>query len=191
MKKTLLTLALVGLSAAATYAQGTIQFQNSALSKVKYQADVGGPIVDAPTGTKIGLFWGTDAGGAAGVEGKGRGTLSLPTTQISATAGVFLGGLVYPVSGGTDAGQRIWMKIAGWDASAGDNFAQSPHYGESAVVNVLLGPTPGPGSVIFQSAAGTATDRVKPFTITIPEPSVVALGALGLGALLLRRRKTA
>jgi hypothetical protein len=185
MKKSLLTLALVALSAAATYAQGTIQFLNSALSKVKYETtkDV---FVDAPTGTKIGLFWGTDAS----IAGKGNGTLVTPTSQVGAVAGIWAGGAVYPIAGTTE-GQRVFVKIAGWTAGMQDDFGRADHYGESSVVNVLLGPTAGPGTVIFQSAGSTATDRAKPFNILIvPEPSVVALGALGLGALLLRRRKS-
>jgi len=183
MKKTLLTMALVGLSAAATYAQGTISFLNSALSKVKYES-APGTIVDAPTGTKIGAFWGT-----GDIAGKGNGTLATPTAAIGGTAGVWSGGAVYALAG-TQEGQRVNLKIAGWDGASGDNFASSGHYGESAVVNVLLGPTAGPGTVVWQSSSATATDRAKPFTIAIvPEPSVMALGALGLGALLLRRRK--
>lgn len=180
MKKTLLTLALVGLSAVATYAQGTVQFANSALSKVKYQADSAAAVVDAPTGTKIGLFWGTSADNLA---------LVTPTSAIGATAGIWAGGTVYPIAGSQE-GQRVFLKIAGWDASAGDNFRSSLHYGESSVVQATLGPTAGPGTVIWQSATGTSTERMKPFTIVlVPEPSVIALGALGLGALLLRRRK--
>jgi hypothetical protein len=189
MKKSLLTLALVALSAAATYAQGTIQFLNSALSKVKYES-APGVFVDAPTGTKIGVFWGTDAGGSAAVVGKGKGTLQTPTSAVGATAGIWAGGTIYAING-ADTGSRIWLKIAGWDANVGDDFRSSGHYGESAVVNILLGPTAGPGTVVWQSASATDTTRAKPFNINIvPEPSVVALGALGLGALLLRRRKS-
>jgi hypothetical protein len=195
MKKTLLTLALVGFSAAATYAQGTIQFLNSALSRLQYQEVLGGAINTAlPAGTHVGAFWGTDTAGAAAVAGMGRGTLAGPTSLTSAgglwPATGSPGGPVYPVAGSTE-GQRVWLKIAAW--IGGD--AQAPtgnltHYGESTVVSVVLGPTAGPGTVVWQGTAGTATDRAKPFVVVpIPEPSVIALGALGLGALLLRRRK--
>lgn len=186
MKKTLLTLALVGLSAAATYAQGTISFGNSALSRVLFEPlNAPGTSVNAPTGTKIAVFWGE----SADIVGIGKGTLATPTAEIGATAGVWAGGTVYGIAG-TSGGQRVFLKVAGWAAGVGDNFASSTHYGESAVVNVALGPTAGPGTVIWQGNSGTATDRAKPFVIAIvPEPSVIALGALGLGALLLRRRK--
>jgi hypothetical protein len=183
MKKSLLTMALVALSAAAAYAQGTVQFANSFLSPVKYETTPG-VFVNAPTGTKIGLFWGT----TAAIEGKGNGTLVTPTSAIGATAGIWAGGNIYPIPG-TEGGQRVFVKIAGWTAG-GDDYRNADHYGESAVVNIALAPTSGPGQVIWQGATGTATDRAKPFNILIvPEPSVIALGALGLGALLLRRRK--
>lgn len=190
MKKTLLTLALVGLSAAATYAQGTIQFLNSALSRLQYQETPTSAITTAvPLGTHVGAYWGTDQAALVGI---GRGTLAGPTS-LTAAGGIWPapgspGGAVYPVAG-TQEGQRVWMKIAAW--VGGD--AQAPvghtHYGESTVVNVLLGPTSGPGTVMWQSAGASATDRAKPFVIAVPEPSIIALGALGLGALLLRRRK--
>ena len=194
MKKTLLTLALVGLSAAATYAQGTIQFGNSSLSRIQYQAVLGGPInTDLPAGSHVGAYWGTDA---ASITGMGRGTLAGATglTGSGTSAGLWpaTGGavVVYTVAGTTEL-QRVWLKFACW--VGGD--AQSPtggitHYGESVPVNVTLGTTPGPGTVVWQSAGATHSERAKPFVVAqVPEPSVIALGALGLGALLLRRRK--
>jgi len=196
MKKTLLTLALVALSAAATYAQGTIQFLNSALSRISYQDVLGGPVITGtavPAGFHIGVFWGTDAAGGTAITGMGRGTMALPTT-LSAAGGIFPaagspGGTVYPLAG-TQEGQRVWLKIAGWAGGTADSLQGITHYGESTAVNVVLGPTAGPGTVVWQGATGTATDRAKPFVIApVPEPSVIALGALGLGALLLRRRK--
>jgi hypothetical protein len=194
MKKSLLTVALALLSAADTYAQGTIQFLNDGLSRLEYEAVWGEPIVYAPLGAHVGAFWGTDAAGASAIVGMGRGTIAGPTAT-SYVQGVWnwqnSGAATYPVSG-TQEGQRVWLKIAAW--YNGD--AQSPtgaitHYGESEPVSVVLGPTAGPGTVVWQSATGTATDLAKPFVITnlVPEPSVVALGAVGLGALLLRRRK--
>jgi hypothetical protein len=195
MKKTLLTLALVGLSAVASFAQGTISFGNSVLNRLQYQEVLGGPINTAlPVGTHVGAFWGTDAGGAVAITGIDRMGTAAGATALSGAGGLFPAtGVVpvYPVAGSQE-GQRVWIKIAAW--VGGDNLSPKSagvtHYGESTVVSALLGPTAGPGTVIWQGAAGTATDRAKPFVVApIPEPSVIALGALGLGALLLRRRK--
>jgi hypothetical protein len=193
MKKTLLTLALVGLAAVASHAQGTIQFANSGASPIKYQDVIGGPSVNAPDGCVIGVFWGTDAGTL---------TLQTPTTTTFTSAGVsglYSGGAAYALTG-TQPGQTVFLKIAGWltkggttpAAITGSTDARITHYGESSVIQTLgLAPTTGPGIVVIQGPAGVNVNRVKPFVIApvVPEPSVLALGALGLGALLLRRRK--
>jgi hypothetical protein len=89
MKKSLLVFALLGLSATPTYAQGTIQFLNSALSRLQYQEVPGGPITTAvPVGTHVAAYWGTDAAGSAALVGKGRGSLAGPTS-LTAAGGVF------------------------------------------------------------------------------------------------------
>lgn len=190
MKKTLLTLAMVGMTAVASHAQGTIQFSNTGASVIKYQDVLGGPVVNAPDGCVIGLFWGADANSL---------TLQTPTTltkTVGTTSGLYDGGAVYPLTG-SQPGQFITFKIAGWRGGTANDHRDATHYGESAVVTLTtasagagLGPTAGPGTVIIQGATGTNPNRTKAFTITpVPEPSVMALGALGLGALLLRRRK--
>ena len=195
MKRALFTLIIVGF-AAATHAQGTIQFLNSALSRLQYQQLVTGPITTAlPPGTHVAAYWGTHAEGAAAIMGMNRGSLAGPTS-LTAPGGLWPaagtpGGNVYPVAG-TQEGQRVWLKIAGW--IGGD--AQSPTgaivgYGESIPVSVVLGPTAGPGTIVWQGPSGTATDRAKPFVIGVPEPSGMALGVLGLGVLFLPRFITA
>jgi len=191
MKKTILTLALVGASAVATFAQGTIQFLNSGLSPVKYQDVRDGPIVNAPTGTRIGVFWGTTVGTL---------TLQTPTTTVGTTLGVFAGGSAYPLPN-TNPGETVFLKFEGWLNKGGTTADTitggilSPgitHWGGTETVQTtVLGPSTGPGTVVWQGAAGVNPNRVKAFVVApvVPEPSVIALGALGLGALLLRRRK--
>jgi MYXO-CTERM domain-containing protein len=193
MKKTLLTLALAGLSAVATYAQGTIQFLNSGLSPVKYESAPGVAAVNTPIniGAVVGVFWGATADSL---------TLQTPTAKINTTAGVFNGGAVYGLTG-SQPGQTVFLKFAGWvnlggttpDTITGRNDPGITHYGETTVVQTIaLAPTAGPGLVVWEGAAGTNPNRANAFTIQIvPEPSVVALGALGLGALLLIRRRKA
>lgn len=189
MKKTMLTLVLVGLSAAATYAQGTIQFLNSTLSAVKYQEAPGATIVNAPVGCVIGVFYGSSGANLA------QNTDGTPII----TPGVFNAGTQYALPG-APAGSPVFLKIAGWNTSGGTTPLRAAqgratpgitHYGESAVVQTAnLADVGVPGTVVWQSASGTSLLRAKPFVIElVPEPSVVALGALGLGALLLRRRK--
>ena len=83
MKKVLLTLAIVAI-AAATQAQGTIQFLNSALSRLQYWEGVGPITTAVPAGTHVGAYWGADAAGAAAIVGMGRGTLAGPTSLTAA-----------------------------------------------------------------------------------------------------------
>jgi len=189
MKKILLTLALAALSVTAIHAQGLIGFQNSTLTKIKYEATPGATLVDAPIGQVVfGVFWGTTADVR----------LIDDVTKLAnvTTAGIINGGSAFAIPG-TDPGQTIFLKIAGWDARNGLNFGaskadlQQGHYGETDIRQVTLTGAPSAGQVIWQTASGTTATRFKPFTIfaVVPEPSVIALGALGLGALLLRRRK--
>jgi hypothetical protein len=195
MKKTLLTMALVGLSAAASFAQGTIQFVNNGGSAIKFLSAAGGSVVNAPDGTVVGIFWGrTDS--ALSLQAN-----TTTTFTTSGVSGLINGGSVYALTG-SNPGESVFLKVAGWrnvngttpativDADKTGATGLITHYGETRTVQTTLGPTAGPGTVIFQSAAATNPTRVSSFTVApVPEPSVVALGALGLGALLLRRRK--
>ena len=191
MKKTLLTMALVGLSAAASFAQGTIQFVNNGGSAIKFQLDPAGAVVNAPDGTVVGIFWGRSADALSLQQN------TTTTFTTSGVSGLINGGSVYALTG-SNPGESVFLKVAGWRNQGGVTPATIDavtkagitHYGETRTVQTTLGPTAGPGTVIFQSAAATNPTRVSSFTVAIvPEPSVVALGALGLGALLLRRRK--
>lgn len=195
MKKTLLTMVLVAFSA-ATYAQGTIQFLNSSLSRLKYKDTDSSTAVDAPSGIVVGVFWGATADSLQ---------LNNGDTAVVSGAGLFTGASVYQLKGATPAqdsapGQTVFLKIGAWLVKGGTTPAKAAlgretpgltHYGESGVVQTtVLGPTAGPGTVVFQSATGGNANRARAFEIVpVPEPSVMALGALGLGALLLRRRK--
>lgn len=164
-------LLFLGLSIVAAGAQGTVQFVNTTLSPVTYQVDLS-PVVNAPTGTKIAILWGTVQDGKDAVEGKGHGTLVTPTIEIGPIAGVFSGGTATQIPG-TGPAMRIWLKVAGWDPAGpeGDDYLSSRRYGESETVSVVLGPATGPGTVIWQRSSVTATDRVKPFTIELVRSS--------------------
>lgn len=193
MKKILIPLVTVilGLAAPLSHGQGTIQFLNSALSKIKYLDDACAPLTDAPVGAVVGVFYGVTPDSL---------TLAGTTARITAP-GLFNGGTVFALSG-VNPGQTISLKIAGWYTKGGVTPERAPqgpfsagitHYGESAVVTTTaLGPEAGPGTVVMQSANGTNPNRVKPFTILqpelCPEPSTWALLGFGAGALLLQRR---
>ncbi len=188
MKKTLMPLLVgfLGLAAPLCHGQGTIQFLNTALSKLRYTDSPGASPVDMPVGAVVGVFW-------------GRTTTSLTlaeNTVTIVTPGLFNGGTVYALPG-SNPGELVFLKIAAWYNKGGvtprtveNCFSPGiTHYGESAVIQAALGPTVGPGTVVFQSASGTNPNRAKPFDFMLcPEPSTWALLGVGAGALFLRRR---
>jgi hypothetical protein len=187
MKKTLLTLAFAALATVASYAQGTITFANTTLSRVQQETALGSKVyVNVPVGAPIvyGVFWGASAD-ALQLNAGALGTAS------TTSAGIIGTGSPYQIDGGA-VGAKVFMKIAGWTASFQRDFAAAKvsagaYYGETAVREVTLAATAGPGTVIWSASDLT---KFQPLKLDIvPEPSVIALGALGLGALLLRRRK--
>lgn len=178
MKKTLLTLALVAISAAATFAQGTIAFGNSVAARIqiKDSPDAAARNATAADGLTFGVFFGP-AGATADALVQAPGTATIG----AATPGVLTGAPSVFALPGTDAQQVVSVQIRAWDARG--------VLGQTDVRQVTLGPTAGPGTVIWQGASGTNPNRFNPLVVVVPEPSTIALGALGLGSLLLFRRR--
>jgi hypothetical protein len=186
MKRLLLTIALV---AAATFAnaQGTIQFgPNNPITRYKVNgvfpagSTAGGPAA----GTYVfGAFWGTTENNLALAAG--------PLATNTAVGGVLnvASGNAYQLAN-SEAGTTVFVQIRGWEARFGRDFAAGAAgglSGSSRILPVLLGPSSGPGTVIW---AANATDLTKFQSIDlVPEPSTIALAVLGLGSLLLFRRR--
>lgn len=188
MKKTLLTLALATLAAVASYAQGTITFANTTLSRAQWEDPVTHQFVNVPTTPNLivyGAFWGTSADGLELNSG--------PLGQNSTTsAGIIATTSPYSLVGAAET-TTYFMKVAGWTASFQRDYAAAKstlgaHYGETAIREIRTAPAAGPGTVIW---SGTDLTKFQPLRmpIVVPEPSVIALGVLGVGALLLRRKK--
>lgn len=174
MKKQLLTIALVAMTAVASYAQGTIAFGNSALTRVMIQDAPGSAARRATVADNltIGVWYGSSADNLAQAPGEAR---------IGTTDGVLVGAASVFALPGTEAGQSVALQIRAWnDAGA---------FGQTKVAQVTLGPTAGPGAVVWQTATGTVESRFTPLIVVVPEPSTIALGVLGLGSLLLFRRR--
>jgi len=108
-------------------------------------------------------------------------------------AGIINAPGLYPIPG-TQENQVVSLQVRGWSASFGNDWqaaARTPgaFFGETDVRNVTLGLSTAAPAVIWQTASGTAPDKFKPlvFNAFVPEPSTIALAALGLGGLLLFR----
>jgi hypothetical protein len=212
MRKIFVTMLLLG-SAASAFSQGTVYFSNNAFSKI--WSGVYGVIPDpwvlvpaTPGVLNFGLFYGIGAaqpdsltflGSVSGVNSATYPGLIVNTSGNPVTSLAIPG--TYP--GETD----VWVQIAGWSASFGTDWAAAraaatttigDYFGTSAIINVApnaggLGPSIGPGAIIWQTATGTDPTRIAGgfvvFT-SIPEPSSTALFGLGVaGVLIFRRRK--
>jgi len=202
MKKLLLTLALVAVSA-LSYGQGTIQFQNGNFTRVTLVNAAGVNTGNMAIGTQIsfGLFAGADA---ASMSLLPIGELGTPSATV---AGLFTApnGLAYAVPN-FPAASRPFLQVRAWNASqfvdwrlakaAFDAGIAGTLYGETDIrqIGTLgLGPNTGPGASLWQTAAQTNPNLLNPLIVrtAVPEPSTIALGVIGLGSLLLFRRRQA
>ena len=177
MKKTFLTIALVAATAVASFGQGTINPLNGTLTRVKIDSNGNGVYdsTDANATTADGLQF-TVLWGAAGTAPDH----AVPGFMtIGTTAGIMVGlPAILALDGAGDVGTVVSLQIRA--------SSQSGLRGETAIKQVTLAPSAGPGAVIW---ATTATDsRFSPLLI-VPEPSTIALAVLGLGSLLLFRRR--
>lgn len=180
MKKILIVAAM--LASLGAYAQGTVNFNNFVLS-----SGVNAPVFDVNGTTKLAgagfqaqLFGGPNAGSLAAVGD------SVPF-RSGAAAGYFTGGsrTIPGGAAGIGAGGNASLQVRAWEGAAGSTFAAAGKKGQSVV---FTNPTGDPTA----SPPGTPKDLTglgtQSFSI-VPEPSTIALGALGALALLFRRRK--
>jgi hypothetical protein len=220
MKKTLITLAILSSVGAAlaqgtlqignTFGTGTTGFRapiyglnpanpaeslsgNSAIGTPAGTTQYAGPLLQG-TGFTFALF--------AGPAGTAEGALQLVTTTTfrTATGNVLPAGLINTVTvpiNGVPSGSPAAVQVRVWDNQGGAISTWSQAIANPAAVASgksgvfatlpLGGPDPGGGTPITPpEMRGWQSFNVS----QVPEPSVIALGALGLGALLLRRRKS-
>jgi hypothetical protein len=193
MKKLLLTLTFAIATTVVSYAQGTLQFQNTALTRMTWALKGATTTVQLPVTKSV--VYGVFVGGSE--------TPVQPLGASSTTsAGIIVvaQGLLYAIPG-IDGGGTASIQVRGWSASFGSDWraAQAAFdanvagtlYGQTDVRSFVLGPAgSGPGVVIW---SGSDTTKFRPMTVfeAVPEPSTIALGVLGLGSLLFLRRRQA
>lgn len=179
MKKLLLLSGLM-VAALGAYAQGVVNFANGA-------AGVSAPIDDgrqspavraAGPGFQAQLYVGP-AGTLNQALLTTNGVAGTPQPFAATPAGFFFGGT--RAIAGSAEGTILTMQVRAWATSAGTSWeaAGPAARGESNLIQVSLGGVgPVPNMLGLQS-----------FIIGIPEPSSIALGLLGLGAIVLFRRR--
>jgi hypothetical protein len=210
MRKTFVTLLLLG-SAVAAFAQGTVFFSNGPFNKISSGAFYDQPsyqVVPATAGLlNFGLFYGTGATQPASLTflGSVSGVNSATSAGLIVnTSGNLITSLQIP---GTGPGQvNVWIQIAGWSASFGTDWAAAwaaarttfgDYFGTSPIINVAanaagLGPSTGPGALIWQTPTGTDPTKIGGGFVVFtrsPEPSTTALLGLGVAAVLIFRRR--
>lgn len=195
MKKTLLILGLLALPV-VVFAQGTVNFANSSSTTLSTNV---GPI--APPGQVANTSGLTSPAGQysiglyvapAGTTDESLFTLVTPTALNQGppvSNGRFNGGTSFVIPGNN--GTPIAFQVRAWSVSGGSTYeaASAPflYRGKSTIGSA----TPATGLGIAPQLFGTDVGQVGGFVLTpnIPEPSSIALGLLGLGAIALFRRR--
>jgi len=199
MKKLLLLAALTG-GALASYGQGTIVFNNNASTTFNVTTNnatgtAAGPTINQAGNYRVGLY-------AAPTTGATSNSLSLVGLATNSTIiGKFNGGSGFVLPGGYAIGSQLTFQIRAWSFSAGLSYEEAlgasavnpleVAYGASAIGTTTGGGTvPGNPPISAGALFGTNPGQVLGFEIKpVPEPSSIALGLLGLGAIALFRRK--
>jgi hypothetical protein len=175
-----IVIALTALVAAASaYAQGVVNFSTFA------GATVNAPVTYAGTGALAdGTFLGQLYAGAPNATLDAVGT---PTPfRTGAGQGYITGGGNVTIPG-VLPGSPAQIKLVSWASSLGATYAEAlaksmGGVGESGIISVNVGG----GTLPPASLAGLPASTISAI---IPEPSVAALGLLGAGLLLIRRKK--
>jgi len=191
-----LILGLVGLCVAGSVmAQGTFTFKTKSGTTVDAKTTATDPtvLITGADGWKAQVLWSTSQNGIYSVAtGTKVGTATEASIGASyastpaAAVGYITAGGDWALKGAAE-GSTVWLKIdayldpgnLGYSAA----IAAGKLHGASDAFSVVLGaPTGSPPST------PTLLAGVKPWVVTVPEPSVIALGVLGVGAFLIRRR---
>lgn len=192
MKKVLLLIALT-TAVAGVMAQGVVNFANKvasatpALNSLVTENDAAGAKL-SDNYVAI-MLWGTSADSLKPATSGG----ALITKTFLKSSSTGLGTGVWStgstaVIDGTQVGQTVIIQCVAWESSMGATYdaayqsyvAAKGKMGWSNAMNVSLGGDTLPPTVLKD---------LKPFSVAaIPEPTVLALGALGGIAFLLRRR---
>jgi hypothetical protein len=181
MKKLLLTLALAAV-ATYTYAQGTIQFANNAGTRFMIngiRAGLAGAEV-SPGQFTFAVYAGATADSLSAQPLGGLGT-NTPTAGLISSAPSPQAHAIPGFGANTTAFVQIraWeSRFPSWEAG------QAGLHGQTATRSILLGPASGPGTVVW----GAGANQFQAINL-VPEPSMIALAVLGLGSLLLFRRR--
>jgi len=219
MKKIILASAIVAIGAASAFAQGTVKFYNiSSLYLVSTNGATTGAVATsstAPNGYYYTLFWDASAPTSSNpLTGGWTQATTDGTTPITSVNYAIAGGINgtggtggTPVSG-IALGGAAYFEIAGWSASLGTTWSavSSQYSSQTWLANGYFGISSESGLLTTGGAGTPAAGATPLFAATspgitsgwllnavsatpTPEPSTMALAAIGGASLLLFRRR--
>jgi len=180
-------LAVVGTS----YGQGTVGFANAGASAVSNSV-AGGRVVAAAF--KVSLYYLPFVSDSlVPTTGDFDGVQPVATSTLYAPGLYNNGGASVRVDAITTPGGIGWFQVRAWETAFGADYATASRVlgalvGTSNIMKVDTGDptTQPPGAATTLISAGLKTFSVYP---VVPEPTAIGLGLLGLGSLLLLRRR--
>jgi len=184
MKKTLLVLASLMVAGVVMAADGGLFTFKSYLSGSNNMKVVGtcGETIASPT-WYMALC---DANGNVfqGTQGGALGELVPVVASFNGTTGYVTSGGDWSVKG-IDQGATASVKFGVFQNAAGNNPAGATYWNYSDPLSIAFG-----GNALSPPVVAGKADfgGAKVLNVCVPEPSVLALGLLGLGAFLIRRR---
>lgn len=191
MKKLLLTSALAVIATLSSYGQGSVGFANASASRVWLDTGTGTATTYLPSG---GTY---NAELVFAPDGTPTASFDAVATRVGGaitffSAGLFNGGGRTVNQGITPAGGFGLFQVRVWDTRTGSDYLSASlnpngFVGTSQILRVDTGDptTVPPGTPTPLTGAGLASFTVSP----VPEPSVIGLGLLGVGTLLMLRRR--
>lgn len=177
MKKLALLVTTLIASANLLYSQGQITFANSASSLVNLD---GSP---APTSVMVQLYYGNSMDSGT-FQAAGTAISLLGTSSVS--TGRFSGGLV--TLNGADSGS-LFASVRAWDSASGATWDTATVKGESGVFAALFNIGTTPRTSILDPLGDGSPGFTGIDLVAVPEPSTIAMIALGLGAVVFRFRR--
>lgn len=143
------------------------------------------------TGFTAALF-----GGPAGITDENSPNLAFVQSATfrtsSTTAGFFIAPTAAQMVPGTTAGEQGTFQVRAWDNRGGTVATWAAAMADPSIArgsSSLFTPTFPLGGPTLPPTTPPGLQGLTSFNLVVPEPGVIALGVLGLGALLLRRRK--
>jgi hypothetical protein len=192
MKKTLIACAVLLSAITASFAQGTVNFANTSTTLITTNTPTGSGNMAGLNQYRIGLYVGALGTAESSLSLAGYGTNSPIAGRMNANGA---GSFTLP-SPGYPTSVQIAFQVRGWSLGSGTSYEEAFAAGALTGTSALGVTTPGGGLVlpglIFGDGSTDANGNrtVGGFAMTVvPEPSSIALGLLGLGAIALFRRR--